>query len=356
MQTSGQIGKPADSWSEARQCFLSAAERQNAEMFGLPADMCGPDGRRLVVDIAWIGSLAAPRVLVHISGLHGVEGFAGSLLQLHIINHHLPLERPDLAVVFIHSVNAFGMAYGRRWNEHNVDLNRNFLNATDAYAGASPLYPKLARWLSPHSCSRHVPFGIFAVWLTAMACRYGIATVAQAIAAGQYIDPSGLFFGGTKLEPASQCLLSWACDHLTDRQRVGVIDLHTGLGSFGQSTVIRPSAAAPATPDDLRPQRSSPSVAPYKARGDLVTALEREIPPCRGQTCVQEIGTYSMVYLLYLLREENLCWHRTTSPKRLRYWQHLLRNAFCPTNPRWIESLTRHGTALWKKRLQEIGE
>jgi hypothetical protein len=35
---------------------------------------------------------------------------------------------PNVAVVFIHAVNPYGMSFWRRWNENNVDLNRNFLS------------------------------------------------------------------------------------------------------------------------------------------------------------------------------------------------------------------------------------
>lgn len=69
-------------------------------------------------------------LLAHQSGVHGVEGFFGSAVQTAalrgiadgLLPHLLP--GPRDMVLFVHGVNPFGMAMGRRYNELGVDLNR----------------------------------------------------------------------------------------------------------------------------------------------------------------------------------------------------------------------------------------
>ena len=57
----------------------------------------------------------------------------------------------DVAIVLVHALNPFGFAWRRRWNENNVDLNRNFLDDRSfldgdaAYAESRRVYERVAR-------------------------------------------------------------------------------------------------------------------------------------------------------------------------------------------------------------------
>ena len=140
-------------YATARKRFLSAAEAAG-ETCSLCLDAAGPEGSPLTIDIACLGSPAPERALLHTSGMHGVEGFAGSAIQLALLQRPLSLP-PDGAVVLVHGLNPYGMAWLRRVNENNVDLNRNFLTAGERYEGAptgyrretqvSPAQPAVAR-------------------------------------------------------------------------------------------------------------------------------------------------------------------------------------------------------------------
>lgn len=75
------------------------------------------------------GDPAAKRLLVALSGTHGVEGYYGSACQIKWLQELGKRSLPaDVAVVMIHSINLWGMAWLRRVNEDNIDLNRNHLN------------------------------------------------------------------------------------------------------------------------------------------------------------------------------------------------------------------------------------
>src|SRR5437762_4569779 len=131
----------------ARDRFREAAARAGCRIETLPLDARGPGGETLGVDIAWFGAANPRRVVLHSSGLHGVEGFAGSAIQLQFIANLRQLPG-DTTVVIVHILNPYGMAWLRRVNENNVDLNRNFLG-DESYAGTPAAYLTLNSFLNP---------------------------------------------------------------------------------------------------------------------------------------------------------------------------------------------------------------
>ena len=92
---------------------------------GYDIGVSGPAGESLSIDTALLGNPSPENVVIVSSGLHGVEGFFGSAVQLAFIEQHsarrgLP---SNAAIILIHALNPFGFAWRRRWNENNVDLN-----------------------------------------------------------------------------------------------------------------------------------------------------------------------------------------------------------------------------------------
>src|SRR5687768_663923 len=125
-------------YSTARDRFRAAAAKANGRLEVLPLDCTGPAGETLGIDLAWFGAAQPRRAILHLSGLHGVEGFAGSAIQLQLLDN-LPELSDNSALIIVHILNPFGMAWLRRVNENNVDLNRNFL-AGESYQGAPATY------------------------------------------------------------------------------------------------------------------------------------------------------------------------------------------------------------------------
>lgn len=115
-------------YAPARERFLRAAERRGGTLWSYPIGARGPHGEELSVDVAQVGPRDPESMLVVSSGLHGVEGFAGSAIQHQLLSAQLEsLDLPpDTGVLLVHALNPYGFAWVRRVNESNVDLNRNF--------------------------------------------------------------------------------------------------------------------------------------------------------------------------------------------------------------------------------------
>src|SRR5262249_10220051 len=116
-------------YAGARDRFRDVIKR-----LGLPSESHtmqarGPNAEPLHMDVATIGPAKSDRAVIVSSGLHGIEGFFGSAVQLAWLVRYAksPVLPPSTKVVLAHALNPFGFAWFRRWNENNVDLNRNFL-------------------------------------------------------------------------------------------------------------------------------------------------------------------------------------------------------------------------------------
>ena len=182
-------------YSTARSRFREKVENAGGQLTALDLDVKGPGEENLAIDIGWFGSEQPRRVLLHSSGLHGVEGFAGSAIQLQFLDN-LPAIPEGAAIVLVHVLSPYGMAWLRRVNESIVDLNRNFLGGDEDYVGAPENYRKFDSFLNPPSAPSTDFFFLRAVWLLA---QYGMTTLKQTVAGGQYEHPikgEPLFFGG----------------------------------------------------------------------------------------------------------------------------------------------------------------
>ena len=119
-------------YTEARNKFRELAIQVGAETLSFPIF------EQLTTDVAIVQGIPSV-VLLHISGTHGPEAFAGSAIQLTALSLLLE-EKSRLGetysatmptIVFVHALNPYGFHTLRRVNENNIDLNRNFLSPAD---------------------------------------------------------------------------------------------------------------------------------------------------------------------------------------------------------------------------------
>ncbi len=336
------------SYSVARRRFREAAREERAGLEAFPLSGRGPDGESLTVDVGTVGADRPKRAIVVSSGLHGVEGFFGSAVQLawlRGVRAGRITVPPGTTVVLVHALNPYGFAWRRRANERNVDLNRNFLDAGEAYVGAPPLHDRVHRLLNPGTPPSSA--GLFpaqAVWAV---CRHGLAALRSAVAEGQYDHPSGLFFGGHEAEASTrlvrECFWIWT----RGAAEVVHLDLHTGLGRYAGCQILVEPVHAPEIAwyrqrfDPARVVSVAESGA-YAARGVMGAWLGRHAEARRYRFACVEIGTHSSLRVLRALRAENRA-HRFSAPGSGSYERakRELVECFCPANTTWRRRTVR---------------
>ncbi|MEN8132042.1 MAG: DUF2817 domain-containing protein [Pseudomonadota bacterium] len=352
----------SDSFSEdyfqARERFLEAARTVEARVDHLTLQACGPEDQSLSIDIAWRGSITPRRVIVHQSGLHGVEGFAGSAIQLRLLTDPPAIDQ-DTALVLVHILNPFGMAWLRRANEHNVDLNRNCLNDGEPWQGAPQGYRRLNRLLNPPTPPGFDFFGLRAI---SGILRHGFSTLKQAVAAGQFDYPQGLFYGGAKLQQGPSLYQAWLSDHLGTARQILVIDVHTGLGRWAQETLFLEGSSPAKDSQWLSQSLGKPLVGVqqgptlgYEIRGGMSNLFGDLFKHAHGTYITQEFGTYPALKVIHALREENR-WQFFGQGHPQHPVKQRLKRTMCPDSERWRRRILDQGIALVENAIRNAND
>lgn len=231
------IGYFSSDYGQARRKFLDAAEAAKAVIESLENPAMGPDGERLFTDVALIGKKECGTMIVLVSGTHGVEGFYGSAAQTGLLREGIgSVLPPDTSILMIHALNPFGFAHVRRFNEDNIDVNRNFLDHSKPHP-KNPEYEKMSKFFAPTSMN-FLSRAFLLPRLLWYKATGQTETIQQAFSSGQYSYPQGLFYGGTFETWSNLTIRSIVDRYLTDVHRVIVIDFHTGLGSYGDYELL----------------------------------------------------------------------------------------------------------------------
>lgn len=320
-------------------------------------DLKGPTGEVLTVDLARLGRGDAHRVVLVTSGLHGIEGFVGSAIQAAVLEEGLGAWWPDAggAVIFVHGLNPWGMAYGRRVNEDNVDLNRNFLGVDEPWRGLPDGFIEVDRLLHPHGGPRRV--SLFALRALILRLRRGEAAL-HAPAAGQFDRPRALFFGGNGPSRTNLLVRAHLPRVLSEASEILHLDLHAGLGPRGRVVLLCGHPQGSEDHDRLVRAFGEgvvlPQGEPSGVRGAFLPWLGEKLRGARYEGITAEFGSVRPTALLAALREENRAWHHdqpgTTSFIRA---QDALAEALVPRSRRWRDRVVPLGVRLVQRALQE---
>ena len=339
----------------ARKRFIEAGRSAGAAMDQLTITERGDKGELLTIDIAWLGSQTPKTVLLHTSGVHGVEGFAGSAIQLRILEK-TPEPPADTALIFVHSFNPYGMAWLRRWNETNVDLNRNFRFEPGAWNEDSSVYSQLDDFLNPKE-DRF--FDSFLVQALFNKLRFGEEALRNAIPTGQNFNPKGLFYCGHQLEEGPRLYYQWLSKALSSAEYVFVIDVHTGLGRKGQESLFHKIVSTDTSKlsrkldKQLERDYASSGVAAYGFNGAYSEAYAQFSGSFSADFVTQEFGTYPNLYVLHALRDENRFHHLGDRSKNSPSKQQL-KEAFNPDHSLWQNKVVRDGVTLFERSAKVV--
>lgn len=304
-----------DTFAAARQRFVTGYRQLPPSLQkGLnefPHPLQGPSGEVLACDVGYLGQHEFPqRVLVLISGTHGVEGFAGSGIQADC----LPLlaevlaEQESLGVVVVHALNPWGFAWLRRCDHEGIDLNRNFVD----FSQALPINKEYEDLHDRLCDARVLNEDVSGLWQA-----QGLPAFTEIVTRGQYRHADGCFFGGTGPSWSRQMLQGIGSGELFRRaEHIAVLDLHTGLGPFGYGELINDHP--PGTPGDELVRRWYGANACSAQLGESVSTLKNglldfywhQVIGDRGCFVTLEFGTYSIKGLLTALLQEQ-AYHAT---------------------------------------------
>lgn len=339
-------------YEAARSVFVTAAEKAGASIESYFHPSRGPAGEALATDVALFGSPRASNVLVLVSGTHGVEGLPGSaLLTAQIRSGLRPAPHSDLAIMMVHALNPHGLAFKRRVNEDNVDINRNFV--TFPAARPNPEYDRLHDWLMMPPTGlgplrRKIAFGTYVA-------RNGTRRLQHAVTKGQFAHPTGLFYGGDR---PSWSRSTWdrIVAPLEERRRVLVVDYHTGLGRRGRGQLISPLDPVAVSPgsgwgamaltscfgaDGVRYPGTGNAVS-TEISGDLLSYTMQRVDNLAA--VVLEFGTYPALAVLEALMNENWA-HHADYPEAGQHRRGLI-EAFAPDDSRWRRAIYERAAAV----------
>lgn len=320
----------------------------------------GPEAEELLTGVSWFGDTDAPCVLVLQSATHGVEGFAGSAIQLDTLRTLTRKDLPDgVAILYIHVLNPHGFAWLRRVNEDGIDLNRNFVDFEQPLP-ENDGYARLADKILPQAVS---DWDSATQSLADFTEEFGQQAMELAVSGGQYQFADGLFYGGTQASQSRLNLEQIIADFdLQNRQRVAVIDIHTGLGPFAYGEVIcdHPPGSSGVRlarqwygDSVTEPALGSSTSVPKLGLIDYLWHQQLEERVC---FVTLEFGTYAIDEMFEVLRRDHFL-HRQTidwNSGESQQVKRAIRRIFFPDTPDWQEMVLMRGRQCVLQALQGL--
>ncbi len=329
-----------DSYVTARERLLCLAELPvyaQIQHKTYPCPGKAPDGEPLVTDTLWLGNENAGKVLVLLAGVHGVEGFVGSAVELDhiglITSGQLAIPE-DTAVLAVHALTPWGYAWLRRCDEDGVDLNRNAVDFSKPLP-ENPGYEFLMNALfSADQDQRKTAFAEYER-------QQGRSALEMAISGGQYTDSTEPFYGGTKPAHGRLVTEDLIRQYNLHERDLAVIDLHSGLGPYGYGEIIC----------DHHPASSGVQVA-HDWYGDSVTlpalGTSSSVPKTglmdyvwhdimNGRSChvTLEFGTFATDQLFEVLLKDHQLWAQPDNISARLEHSKFMRQHFCPNDEAW---------------------
>jgi hypothetical protein len=352
---------PAADLTASRTRVLGLADEAGATLARYRHPRLGPDGAELSTDTARFGApIGEARTVVLLSsGLHGVEGHAGSgVQQLLLESGRLAALPDDVAVVLVHAVNPYGFAWSRRVDHENIDVNRNFVDYSAL--PENPRYGEVDAILNPSELDpddRSFLGDLLAFWT-----EVGDDVAFRTISGGQYSHPRGVQFGGQGASWSRRTLEQIWGRELEGAEEAIALDVHTGLGPLGRLTVFQT-----ADPGEAAAEAGAAWFPEHIYRSDRTGSVDHGLMGpgldewaggrLATSTFVLEVGTHDPTEGVSVFRADNWLHHHgdPTSEVGLRIRQQV-RDFFFVEDPGWRTDVADHVLAAVHSTLDAVGE
>lgn len=291
------------------------------------------------------------RLLILVSGTHGMEAFVGSALQnLYLKKHFMDTRNQGFGLLIVHAINPHGFKHRRRVSENNVDLNRNFDTDTDLFQLKNDGYQKVRDLLNPDEPVKSGSWDRLKFYFRCgiAVAQHSIDSLRRAVLKGQYEVPKGIYYGGNKFEPQKELLQKELLQFSQGYKKILLIDIHTGYGQRGKLHLF--ADRSPALDADYLKKIFSPYDLDYGQKTDfyevtgglVVYAAKLFQNQARYAGMVFEFGTLdsqknlgSLDSLYRMVRENQLAHHGAHRTQDSQKIQNLFSEMFYPTNPEW---------------------
>jgi hypothetical protein len=361
----------SETYLEAREKFRCAATALG-EIWHVKQQSLMVKDPDYTMDVAIVKGTGSKGVLIHTSGVHGVEGYCGSAIQTSLLHRFVYSgERPATTIVFVHAVNPYGMAHYRRFNENNVDLNRNALTP-EGWEEVLARDPNITGYedfkdifVAAEPPTRY--FAYFEFWFRAayLIARYGTRHMKAASVTATYQRENGIFFGGRELQPSHVILSKFLRDNFghVPGEEVCWIDVHTGLGPKGADVLLcdagdfkKVQAAYPGADvqcPDMDNADGSQAAGYELVRGVIKggegTFYQLPFKKSQGHALIvtQEFGTYAPFIIARAMILENRAFFHDF--ENHEYWCHFSRDAFYVRELEWKANILKRGTAVFEQ-------
>jgi predicted deacylase len=330
----------AINYSMAKEKFFASLKQcaQPIELSSVPiAEMDGDSHSLLSTEVVWLGAKDSGKVVVLISATHGVEGFVGAAVQTDLLRRiQQGYSWPeDTALLLIFALNPYGFEKLRRCDQSGIDLNRNFID----FSQAAPVNTGYAQLRETLFCAdialRHSKLQKFRE-------QWGSRAFEIALSGGQYTDPYGPFYGGAAPSHGRNTIEQIIEHYQLAQRHLAVIDIHSGLGPYAHGEII----------NDHPPESSGFEVAnrwygasvtsPVVGDSSSVSKLGlldfcwHPLMQQRGCFVTLEFGSYSIDALFEVIMEDHRSW-QLQDVSAIHRSAAAMQEHFCPEDNNWRE-------------------
>ena len=352
-----------DEYEETRNHLLQTAENLKAqgnevELYSHSIDE--KDG--LYVDTVYMPSKSEQKNLIVLTtGVHGIEGYIGAvMLEVFWQEIYPELDKENTGILVVANVNPYGMKYHRRYNENNVDLNRNFILDWENFdLTVNQDYPKVESFLGPKKQMKNALWHEvdFYTSMIGQLVSNGADTISNALLGGQYEYSEGVYYGGTKDEKSTAYLKEVFQKTLdSEYENIVHIDIHSGYGPrynmvifnsvyetmteketiemFGYNNVISHDS------EDFYPTTGDTTDYYYRLKEQMGTETDL------FSTCF-EFGTIgdgfwdSVISMKYTIEENQNHWYPSTNKVTNEIIKERYQELFYPTEKKWREKTVK---------------
>jgi predicted deacylase len=333
----------------SRGLFLQKSHRldiinSDHQCWKLPPEIVATPDLNLAIDVVWLGAADAKKVLVLVSGTHGVEGFCGSAIQsftLHALQQSWLVLPVDTAILLIHALNPWGMHWARRCDHQGIDINRNFIDFQHR-PHLDPRYGDvLAALVDANATNR-------ALTMRKLARQFGQRDFEQIFSGGQFEYHWAPFYGGQQPSFSSGVIDELITKWQLNTRHLTVIDLHTGLGKWAYGELISDHAAGDKGNDAAMTLFGNSVVVTALGHSCSVPKLGlldyrwHRLMAKSGCFLTLEFGTLGTDSLFNTLIDEQLFWYKNPLPNAddPSYQKHreAMLAHFCPPDIQWRQA------------------